>query len=406
MTDPFLLMMSEDDPHPRMHALREADPVHFVEPLGFWLLTRHADIKSMFNAPDLVTQDKRAWEFFIPAPEGSMLRWVEERGIFSVGPEEHDRLRRLVAAAFTPKAVQRMEGQIAAVVDETAENLRGRPGQLVDIRTDFTNVIPNRVVSRIAGVPPGDDEAHFCAIAQGVVQGSLPFTPEELREQAERGFVEFSAWVRAMVELRRGQPAEDLVTDLLRCQDADDTLTEDDIVLLLISLIGAGSEATSQVSTAIIRTLLGLPEVLERLREDRTLIRRSMAEILRYCFSVPAGTMRYAVSDFELGGKQIRKGQMLMLSSGGANRDPAVYGNPDVLDLDRQVNSPLTFGFGPHHCIGAHLAREEIAAMVDQLLDILPAGSQVDEDAIEYQDMGILLQAMTLPVRVAAGEAA
>src|SRR6185436_9844488 len=169
---------------------------------------------------------------------------------------------------------------------------------------------------------------------------------EEMRREAERSFQELSVWVRELVAKRRAHPEEDLVTDLVNAQDADDALCEDDIVLLLSGLIGAGSETTSAGGASILRVLLDEPRALERLRDDRSLIRRSIDEIIRYTFDSPGGTLRFALRDFELRGTTIRKGQMIMLSLGGANRDPAVYENPDVLDLDRAVRDLPTFGNG------------------------------------------------------------
>jgi cytochrome P450 len=138
MKDPFLQMLADEDPIPRLHALRVSDPVHFVEPLGFWLLTRHDDIQRLFNDPEHVTHDKRAWERYAPPPEGTMRRWAEDHGIFAVRKEEHARLRKLAAAALTPRAVRRMEQQIREVVNRIASPLRGRDGEVVDLLGEFT----------------------------------------------------------------------------------------------------------------------------------------------------------------------------------------------------------------------------------------------------------------------------
>lgn len=402
MTEVFLQLMNETNPIPRLHELRASDPVHFVDSLGFWFVTRHDDIMRLYNDPEHVTHDKRKWDFYIPPPEGSMRRWHEDNGIFAQGAQGHSRIRRLVAAAFTPRAVMRMEQQLQEVVDRVAAPLRNRRGQTIDVLGEFTNVIPNAVISRITGVPAGKDEARFCEIAQAVIQGFIPFSSEDVQREAERGFVEISRWVRDLVVSRRVAPQEDLVTDLVRAHDADDTLSEDDIVLLLAVILGAGSEATAQVATSIIRVLLNEPETLDRLRNDRPLIRRSIDEIVRYGFVQPAGTMRFAVRDFELRGKQIRKGQMIMLSSSGASRDPAAFEHPDVLNLDRTVRGLPVFGGGPHYCLGVNLARQEIATMIDALLDILPAGSAVSTEDIQYRDLGLFRQAFSLPVRVGA----
>ena len=125
-----------------------------------------------------------------------------------------------------------------------------------------------------------------------------------------------------------------------------------------------------------------------------------MNEIIRFTFGGPAGLPRYAVRDFELRGKKIQKGQMLLLAFGGANRDPEVYEKPDVLDLHRDVKDLVTFGNGPHFCLGANLARQEMGCMIDALLDILPAGSMIVEEAMEFVDAGLFKRPLNLPVRI------
>ena len=400
MAEPFFEMIAADDPAPLVHALRASDPVHWVEPLGFWLVTRHDDVKRLYNDPENVSQDKRRWEKHVPNTEGTMLRWAEDHGLFSLGREDHARMRRLVSAAFTPRAVRRMDGQIREVVERTAAPLRGRHGEVVDLLGEFANIVPNTVISRITGVPPGDDEDRFRQIAQSVIAGFMPFTPPDLRAEAERSFQELSGWVRELVAKRRAHPEEDLVTDLVHAQDADGALCEDDIVLLLAGLIGAGSETTSQGGASIVRMLLAEPRAMERLRADRPLIGRAIDEIIRFTLSNPGGTVRFAVRDFALRGKSIRKGQMLMLSIGGANRDPAVFENPDVLDLDRAIRDLAAFGNGPHYCLGANLARQEMACMLDALLDVVTPGSRLRQDRLEFVDLGLFRCAINLPVEI------
>jgi len=400
MSDPFVEMMTADDPYPTLHALRASDPVHFVAPFGFWLITRHDDVKRLYHDPEHVTLDKRAWEHFVPCAEGTIRRWAEDHGLFSIDAASHARIRRLVSAAFTPRAVRRMESQIREVVERISAPLRGRHGDVIDMLGAFANVIPNTVISRITGVPPGDDEARFRQLAQSTIAGFMPFVAEDARAAADRDFQALSVWVREMVAKRRVHPEDDLVTDLVQAQDDDDALCEDDIVLLLSGLIGAGSETTSFGGASILRMLLDEPEVAARLRADRSLVHGAIDEIVRFTVGGPAGTLRYALCDFELRGKAIRKGQMIMLSIGGANRDPAVFEDPDTLDLDRVVRDLPTFGNGPHYCLGANLARQEMACMLDALLEIVPPGSRVREDQMEYRDMGLFRRPMNLPVEI------
>ena len=217
---------------------------------------------------------------------------------------------------------------------------------------------------------------------------------------ADTALGEMAPWIRSLVTERRADLGEDLISDLLRAEEHDDTLDEDDIVVLVSILIGAGSETTNFGGLVGIRTLLEHPDQLERLRADRALMPNAVSELLRFGFGGPAGMQRYALRDFELRGRSIRKGQMLMLSFGGANRDPAVFDDPDTLDLGRDARDSLVFGHGPHYCLGANLARQELGCMFEAALDILPPGSRLREDRMEFQPMGLFKRPMNLPVEI------
>jgi cytochrome P450 len=398
--DPFFELIASDNPSAGLHGLRAEDPVHLVEPLGFWLATRHDDVKALFHDPDRVSPDKRLWSRYVPPPEGSMLRWSDDHGLLALEKEGHARLRRLVSAAFTPRAVRRMDAQIREVVNRVAEPLRGRRGQVVDLLAEFTQIVPNAVISRITGVPPGDDEARFRELSQSVISAFLPFTPPEIQQQGEAGFHELAAWVRELVAKRRANPEEDLLSDLVLTQDSDGSLNDDDIVLLVAGIVSAGTETTALGSARIIKMLLAESGPMQRLRADPTLIHRSIDEIIRFAFDSAGGPLRYAVRDFELRGSAVARGDMLMLSLGGANRDPAIYAEPDRLDLDRDVRDLAAFGNGPHYCLGANLARQELGCMTEALLEILPPGSRVREDRLEVQDAGLFARALNLPVEL------
>jgi cytochrome P450 len=398
--DPFFEMLGSEDPYPRLHRLRAEDPVHRVEPLGLWLVTRHDDVRRLFHDPAHVSHDKRRWNAFVPSPEGSLMRWSEDHGLFALPPADHARIRRLVSAAFTPRAVRRMEGQIHEVVEHVAAPLRDRPGEVLDLLGGFAGIVPNAVISRLTGVPPGDDEVRFRALSQSAIASFMPFTPAEVKEQAEAGFRELSLWVRELVRKRRAHPEEDMITDLVHAEDADERLDEDDVVLLLTGIVAAGSETTALGAAAILKALLAEPGSFEPLRRDRSRIAGSIDELMRYCLGGPAGTLRYAVRDFDLRGRRISEGEMLMLSFGGANRDPEVYERPDTLDLDREVKDLLAFGHGPHYCLGANLARQEMGAMLDALLDIVPAGSRLRADLLEREDRGLFQIPLNMPVEI------
>jgi cytochrome P450 len=400
--DPFIQILGAKDTAPLLHQLRERDPVHFVTPLGFWFVTRYDDVKRLFNDVENVSQNPAAWERFVPAREGTLLRSIQEGRFSSQGPEDHARFRRLFSGALTPRAVRRIDAQIREVVERFAAPLRGRTGEVLDLMGEFTDPIPNTVISRVTGVPVGQDEVRFRELAQVLIRGFFPFAAPDAMEQSEAALQEMAVWVRKMAAERRRAPREDLISDLIRAQDRGKMLTDDEIVMLISVLLGAGSETTNLVGLMLIQTLLQHPQQLKRVRDDRSLIPKAVMEIMRFAVGGPAGVPRYAVRDFVQRGQQIRKGQMLMLSFGGANRDPAVFASPDELDLDRDTRDVLVFGNGPHYCLGANLARQEMGCMLDAALDIVPPGSRLREDLQQFQEMGLLKRPSNLPVEIAA----
>src|SRR5262245_28391761 len=227
------------DPAPLLHRLRGEDPVHFVAPLGFWFVTRHDDVKRLFNDPENVSQNRRYWEHYAPPPAGTLVHWLQEESRMSQGAEGHARSRRLFLGALTPRAVRRMEAQIREVVERFAAPLRSRAGEVIDLLGDFTNPIPNTVISRIFGVEAGADEERFRDLAQEMIRAFFPFAPPESLALAENALQEMAPWVRRMVAERRGVPREDLISDLLRDQEGDLRITDDEIVMIVSILIGA-----------------------------------------------------------------------------------------------------------------------------------------------------------------------
>ncbi len=392
------------DPHAQIARLRDRDPVHYVEHMALWLVTRHDDVKRLLSDSDLVTPDKRAWEFYDPAPAGGYTRWLEDNNLLALERDDHRRVRRLVSAAFTPRAIARMEAHIHEVVAHFAAPLSGRTG-VVDLMAEFTDPIPNTVISRITGIPPaGGDELRFRQLAQAVIANALPFAPEETRQHGEQAMLELSAWVRAMAAERQSEPRDDLISDLVSTHDMGDQMTNDEIVSLVTGLVSAGSETTSIGAIAAIMTLLQNPQVFELVKADRTRVPRAVLEIIRHGMGGPGGLPRYAVRDFELGDRQIRKGQMLMLSFGGANRDPAVFEEPDEFDITRDNTDLLMFGFGAHYCLGVHLAKAELRASVDAMCDFLPTGAEIRNDLMAMRSMGTFQRPANLPVDFSAGQ--
>ncbi len=370
-------LFAGENPYAVVHRLRETDPVYRLPGTDFWLITRHDDVRALFRDQERVTADARAGTGFRPRPEGSYLRWVQDYSLLALPPEEHTRIRRLVSAAFTPRAVRRMDEQIRAVVEEVAAPLRGRSGEVIDLAAEYGDPIPNAVIARITGVPAeGGDDKRFRRLAQDFIAGVVQFATPEQQDRAEAALAELYPWVEKIALERRATPREDLISDLVQAVDRDERLQDREVIMLVTGLLAAGSTTTAMACVAMAATLLQHPATLERIRADRALIPNAVEEILRFSFGGPAGLPRYALCDFTLRGQQIRKGEMLMLSFGGANRDPSVFAHPDVFDIDRDARDLVVFGGGAHYCLGANLARQELACMLDGLLDIVTPGSK------------------------------
>ena len=174
-------------------------------------------------------------------------------------------------------------------------------------------------------------------------------------------------------------------------------MTNDEIMLMVAGLVAAGTETTTIGGTRGIRVLLQHPEQMERLRADRSLMPGAVNELLRFDFG-SLGLPRYALEDFELRGHTIRKGDVLLLSFLGAHRDPSVFPDPDRLDFERDTRAIAIFGHGPHYCLGANLARQELGCMFDAVLDLLPPNARLIEDEVSWVRFGMFNAIEALPV--------
>jgi len=394
--DPLLTEDYFRNPEVVLAELRKADPVHYIESLDSWMITRYDDVRQLFADPH-VSNDRRYFKHYQPAPEGSYLRWMSEHNFFSAPEDEHQRMRDLVSKTMTPRGVKRMEGQIGDVVEQFAAKLRGRRG-IVDMVGEFCAPIPNTVISRITGIPAKEnDEVRFRDLAREVISGISPLLDDEGRRVAENAIVELSAWVRELAEQRTAHPEEDLISDLLKKHEDEGPATVEEIILVISGLVAAGTETTALGTTMALRSLYRNPEQMAELRADRSLMPNAVRELLRYDFGA-SGLPRYAMEDFELRGKQIQKGQPLFLSFLGAHRDPAVFDDPDRFDIRRDTRDLTIFGRGPHYCIGANLAQMEMGIMLNAALDILPEDSKLLEEQIEWMRLGLFSRAESMPI--------
>src|SRR5919197_3120379 len=361
------------DLYPAFEALRRETPVFYYEPSNQWVITRHADV-------DALLRDRRlgrsylhvaTHEEFGRTAEPDFLRpfWdLIRAGMLDVEPPVHTRLRRLVSKAFTVRMVEGLRPTIRRLAEELVGDLVARGGG--DLIADVAEPLPVTVIAEMLGVPVADRP--LLRPWSGDICGMFELTPSaEAQRTAVRAAVEFSDYLRGLARARAAEPREDLISALVQVVDAGDRLTEDELIGTCVLLLNAGHEATVNATGNAWWSLFRNPGELARLRADHTLIPEAVEELLRYETPAPMFERR-VLADLEVGGVTIPRGSEVALQFASANRDPAVFPDPDVLDLTRAPGPHVTFGLGIHYCLGAPLARIELAESFRALLRLAP----------------------------------
>lgn len=385
-----------EDPVPVLALLQEHEPLFWDEVMECWLMTRYEDVKAFFSDPRF-SRDRRLGHRYVSPPEGSWAWRFANQSFGASTPEEHRAWRARVSAGFTPRAVRRMERQVSDVVHQFGDPLVGRSG-VVDLVDTFTNPIPNTVISRITGIPPyPNEEDRFRRLAQDVIRPFFPMADEENVRRGEAAIGELSEWVGKLADERRQQPADDMLSDLIAGSLEEDGMSNDEIVMMVAALVAAGSETTTLGGTHTLKRLLEHPDQLNQLRAEPSLAENAVREALRLGFGgAGGGSPRFALEDMEVHGKTIAKGDMLMLSGTAANRDPSVWNRPSEFDITRDTRESLVFGNGPHYCLGANLALQEMRCMVESALEFLPEHATLLEP--EWETIGLMHRPVGLPV--------
>jgi cytochrome P450 len=361
------------DPYPVFRRLQAADPVHWSEILGGWVLTRYDDVRAGLH--DSRLSSDRITPFLEHSergrPEVQELGQLVGRWAVFTDPPTHTRLRQLMNTAFTPRAVERLRPRILEVVDDLLGRIEGH-GHMDAIR-DFAYPLPVIVIAEMLGVPVDDrDRLKAWSDELALFVGSSLGAPDKY-ERARRGVAEMTDYFRGLVAARRRQPRDDLISGLAAAEERGAVLSEDELVATCVLLLFAGHETTTNLIGNGLLALLRHPDQLQALRDDPGLAPSAVEELLRYDGPTQVQT-RVAQEDLELSGRSIRRGDRVFLMLNAANRDPARFPEPDRLDLRRPDNHHLAFGYGIHFCIGAPLARLEgqlaLTTLVRRLTDL------------------------------------
>ena len=359
------------DPYPHYTRLRATDPMHQTA-FGSFVASRHAEVS-------LVLRDKRFGKDFAErtirryGPRSmeepvfrSMSHWMLQKD-----PPDHARLRGLVVKAFTARRVEDMRPRIQQVVDQTLDRII--PQGRMDLIEDFAFRLPVTIICDMLGIPEEQRELFYTGSRDGGrLLDPVPLSPEEIAK-GNAGNLMAAMYFQQLFDLRRKQPGDDLITQLVQAEEDGSKLSNEELTANIILLFGAGHETTVNLIGNGLLALHRNPDQLALLKANPALITNAIEEFLRYDSSVQMSG-RVALEDIDdLGGKKIPKGENVLCLLGSANHDPAVYPDrPESLDITRPNVKPLSFGGGIHFCLGAQLARIEAEIAIASLLRRLP----------------------------------
>ncbi|MFE3825298.1 cytochrome P450 [Streptomyces sp. NPDC059092] len=392
MTDPLKDPRFFADPYPTYAKLRGAAPVRKV-PTGSgghysYLVTGHTEARQAFTDPRL---SKNTTRFFADKPSRRDLHPALSQNMLATDPPQHARLRTLVTKAFTTGAVARMRPYIAGLVGELLDAWPEHGP--VDLVASLAVPLPVTVISEMLGVPEAD-------------RPLVRTWSGELFAAGDPGRIDaashaLAGYLTDLVASRRRSPGESLLDDLIAVRDAEDRLTEDELVSLGVLLLVAGHETTTHFIGNAALALLQHPESLARLGAEPGLLGSALDELLRFDSPVGIATFRYSTEALTLGGTEIPAGVPVLIAPGAANRDPARFAAPDHLDLDRDATGHLAFGHGIHRCVGAPLARAEGELALGALLSRFPdVRLAVPAEELEWRHTRLMRGLVSLPLLV------
>ncbi|GGM76218.1 cytochrome P450 [Longimycelium tulufanense] len=357
------------DPYSVFARLRDRAEVHRHDGLGLAVAVSHSACSALLRHRAL----GRIWTDARPVDRFAAFNLLHRNSLLESEPPTHPRLRRLVSAAFGRGHVERMRPWVRQLAGRlVADLVEGIDGEgSADLIRHVAAPLPVQVIAELLGVPEAD-RGLLQPWSNAIVKMYEYGLDAERQDAAERASTEFVAYLRELVELRRRQPADDLVTDLVAVRDTDGgKLGEDELVATAVLLLMAGHEASVNVVGNGVLALMRNRDQWDRLIADRSLLPSAVEELIRYDSPLQLFE-RTATADVEIAGFRVREGEKIAALLAAAGRDPKVFAEPDRLDVGRSPNPHLGFGAGIHYCLGAPLARVEVEAALDALIERLP----------------------------------
>ena len=366
------------NPYPVYDVMRASEPVYQSE-IGPWFVTGYDDCARLLKEPRLTRRFEDSWEQRAIVQNSVGRPWFEEqdRWMLWLDPPDHTRLRGLVSKAFTPRYVARLHDRVSEIVDGLVATLV-EAGE-ADFIEDFAFQLPITIICDMLGIPT-EDRGSFRAWTVAIAQTLEPLPPEDVQDAADDATLKLTAYLHELVASRRDTPGDDLLGQLIHAEEEGQRLTEDEIVSTAGLLLGAGFETTTNLLGNGMLALLRHPDQWSLLKKDPSLAAAAVEELLRYDSPVQMATPRVANAPVEAAGRTIQPGNVVVNIIAAGNRDPQHHSDPDVVDIERTDPAPLSFGGGPHFCLGAALARMEGAVAFEVLATKLPGLELLEDD--------------------------
>ena len=359
------------NPFPYYREMQEAAPVQWSETWKCWVVTRYDDVRACLQDFKRFSNVGRITGLFRDHFDSEQLAELRPlidhytHGLINVDPPEHSRLRQVLHEVFKPSTIERLAGLVReAARDLLAPHLQaGR----IDAVREFTHPLPVRVIAGLFGVPGADVHlfANWSAEIVAFMQSPKPEIATCLRSQ--KALLGLRAYLSQAIALRRREPSNDVLSLMVAAQSDGAGLTDEEILGTSVTILLGGHETTTRLLGTILHELLRQPEKQVGLRGFTSIPALAIEELLRHCGPFQRD-QRVAIVETELGGQRIRRGDFILLMLAAANRDPRQFAAPEKLDFLRKPNRHLAFGFGPHICLGAHLARLEVSIALAEFL--------------------------------------
>lgn len=361
-----------ENPYPYYTYLRQHAPVYQIPSVGFWAVSRYDDVIYILRNPQIfsaatvyatMTGDLNPFPPQAPA-------------LVSTDPPDHTRLRKLVNRAFTPRRVASLELHIREVVRQLLERMAAQSA--CDLIRDFAAPLPGIIIAELMGVEP-ERRGDFKRWAEDIVRGcGGAGIPQEEHGKIRQSLTDFRTYLQAAIASYRRRPGDNLLSDLVRAEEENQTLTAEEIMSLAILVQLGGNETTTDLLGNAVLALFQHPQEFAKVQADLTLVSQLAEEAVRYEAPVQ-WLMRQTTQETELAGTKLPAGAIVMALFGSANRDERKFPDPDRFDISRNTEGHVGFGFGIHFCLGAQLARLIARVALEELLRRFPRLSWRDE---------------------------